>query len=81
VQKLREAEVLETSATDAVLDRVSRLEEALFVAESFQQQFVDVLQALHGVQDNLLSQDAPGSDPGMLQDQLRELQVLSCDLF
>jgi hypothetical protein len=75
LQKLQEAEAAEKAAADAVADRTTRLEEALFVAESFQQQYGDVLQALNGVQDNLMSQEAPAADPGTLQEQLRELLV------
>jgi hypothetical protein len=75
LQKLQEAEAAERAAADAVADRATRLEEALFVADSFQQQYGDVLQALNGVQENLMSQDAPAADPGTLQEQLKELLV------
>jgi len=62
---------------EATQERSSRLEEALFVGENFQQAVLEAMQALRSVQDNLLSQDTPGSDPATIQEQLRELQVPS----
>lgn len=51
------------------------------MAESFQQQFTDVLQALQNVQDALLSQEAPSIDPTAVQEQQRELEVGNVDFM
>ena len=74
--KLAEAESVYSEMVEATQERASRLEEALFVGENFQQAMLEAMQALRSVNDNLLSQDAP--DPLTVQEQLRELQVCSC---
>jgi len=75
VSKMQDAEAAYNEAVEASQERASRLEEALFVGENFQQVMSELMQALRTVQDNLLSQDAPGADTTTLQQQLNELQV------
>jgi len=77
--KMKEAETMYGDIVEATQERTSRLEEALFVGENFQQSMLDAMQSLRSVHDNLLSQDTPGADPATIQEQLRELQVpVSC---
>jgi len=76
VSKMQEAETVYREIVESTQERSSRLEEALFVSENFQQAMMEAMQALRSVHDNLLSQDAPGADPVAVQQQLRELQVL-----
>ena len=73
--KLQEAESVYGSVVESSQERSSRLEETLFVSENFQQAIGDVMTTVRAVQDNLMSQDAPGADPATLQEQLKELQV------
>ena len=73
---MQEAETVYREIVESTQERSSRLEEALFVSENFQQAMMEAMQALRSVHDNLLSQDAPGADPVTVQQQLRELQVL-----
>jgi len=75
VSKMEEAETVYSDVVEATQERGSRLEETLFVGENFQQAMLETMQALRSVQDNLLSQDAPGADQATVQEQLRELQV------
>jgi len=75
VTKMEEAETVYTDIVESTQERGSRLEETLFVGENFQQAMLETMHALRSVQDNLLSQDAPGADLATVQEQLRELQV------
>lgn len=75
VSKMQDAETVYSEVVEVVQERTSRLEEALFVSENFQIVMMEAMQALRAVQDNLLSQDAPGADPATVEEQLRELQV------
>lgn len=77
MSKMEEAETVYNEVVEATQERTSRLEEALFVGENFQQVMTEAMQALRSVQDNLLSQDTPGADSATLDEQLRELQVNS----
>ena len=74
---MHEAEAVYGGVVESTEERASRLEEALFVGENFQQVMIDVMQSLRAVHDNLLSQDSPGADPATLQQQLHELQVFT----
>jgi len=78
VSKMEESESVYNEVVEATQERTSRLEEALFVGENFQQVMTEAMQALRSVQDNLLSQDTPGADSATLDEQLRELQVNYC---
>jgi len=75
VSKMQEAESVYQEVVEASQERSSRLEETLFVSENFQQAMMDVMQTVRAVQDNLVSQDSPGTDLATVQEQLRELQV------
>ena len=75
MSKMQEADAVYSEVMEASQERASRLEETLFVSENFQQVLAEVTGTVRAVHDNLLSQDAPATDPTTVLEQLRELQV------
>ena len=73
--KLQELDALRHNIREKYDERSAKLDDALGVAERFQQDYVTVMQNLQGVKDNLLSQDVSGIDPATVQEQQKELQV------